>query len=278
MAISLRTNIAALAANQYLNASNDRLNQSMGRLASGLRINTAGDDAAGLAISEQFKANLSSLAQAKRNANDGVSLIQTAEAAMGEVSSILIRLRELAVYAATDTLSSTQRGFLDDELVQLRSELDRIGQTAEFNGLNLLSGTFAASTAALTFQVDLSGNINRQITVQIGTVSPTSLGIETIGYTSTSAARASLSVVDAAIQTISQQRATMGAAQSRLQAAINNISTQYTNVSAANSRIRDVDVAEETATLTRNQILMQSGVSVLAQANQIPSLALSLLG
>ncbi len=277
MGISLRTNIASLAANTSLSQTNDRLNGSMTKLASGLRINRAGDDAAGLAISEQFKANLKSLEQTKRNANDGVSLIQTAEGALGEASQILIRLRELAVQAATDTLSPTQRGFLNQELIQLRSEIDRIGATAEFNELSLLSGNFATTATALTFQVDLGGEIGRQISVTIGTVSPTSLGIESTTLSNPGAARSALSTLDTAIERMSTQRATLGSAQNRLQAAINNISTQFTNVSAANSRIRDVDVAEETARMSREQILMQAGVSVLAQANQIPQLALGLL-
>jgi flagellin len=277
MGISLRTNIAALEANTSLNSTNERLGASMTRLSSGLRINRAGDDAAGLAISERFKANLSSLAQARRNANDGISLIQTAEGALGEVSSILIRMRELSMQAATDTVSTGQRLFLEEEFTQLRSEIGRIGSTANFNELDLLSGDFATSTNALTFQVDLSGDAAQQIQVQISTVSPSSFGIEALSITDTAAARSTLSILDAAIQEVSGQRASLGAAQNRLEATINNISTQYNNLSAANSRIRDVDVAEETAVLARNRILMQSGVSVLAQANQIPALALQLL-
>jgi flagellin len=277
MGISLRTNIAALEANTSLSNTNERLNANMTRLSSGLRINRAGDDAAGLAISERFKANLSSLAQAKRNANDGISLIQTAEGALGEVSSILIRMRELAMQAATDTVSTGQRAFLEEEFTQLRSEIDRIGSTANFNELDLLSGDFAGTANALTFQVDLSGDTTQQIQVQISTVSPSSFGIELLAITSTGAAQGTLSILDAAIQEVSGQRASLGAAQNRLEATINNISTQFNNLSAANSRIRDVDVAEETAAMARNRILMQSGVSVLAQANQIPALALQLL-
>lgn len=277
MGISLRTNVASIQANASLNGTNERLQNSMTRLASGQRINRAGDDAAGLAISEQFRANLKSLEQVKRNANDGVSLIQTAEGALGEVSNILIRIRELGVQAATDTLTDTQRGFLDDELNQLRDEINRIGTTAEFNGLELLSGDFATTGNGLTFQVDLSGDVNQQISVQINTVSPTALGINGVSLLSVGGARTSLSIIDSAIQAVSTQRALLGSAQNRLSASINNITTQFTNLSAANSRIRDVDVAEETARMSRENILMQSGVSVLAQANQIPQLALSLL-
>jgi flagellin len=277
MGISLRTNVASLEANTSLSRTNEQLNNSMVRLSSGMRINRAGDDAAGLAISERFKANITSLDQAKRNANDGISLIQTAEGALQEVSAILIRMRELTVQAATDTVSTGQRGFIQDEFDQLRSEIDRIGSTANFNDLDLLNGAFAATANALTFQVDLSGDINQQIQVQLATVSPSALGIGTMALSTTGQARSSLSILDDAIQGVSAQRATLGAAQNRLEATINNISTQFNNLSAANSRIRDVDVAEETAALARHRILMQSGVSVLAQANQIPQLALQLL-
>jgi flagellin len=277
MGISLRTNVAALEANTSLNRTNESLNSNMVRLSSGMRINRAGDDAAGLAISERFKANIVSLDQNKRNANDGISLIQTAEGALQEVSSILIRMRELTIQAATDTVSSGQRGFIQGEFDQLRSEIDRIGSTANFNDLDLLDGGFSATANALTFQVDLSGDVNQQIQVQLATVSPSAFGLDAMALSSTGAARGSLSILDDAIQAVSAQRATLGAAQNRLEAAINNISTQYNNLSAANSRIRDVDVAEETAALARHRILMQSGVSVLAQANQIPQLALQLL-
>lgn len=277
MGISLRTNIAALEANTALSNTNERLNANMMRLSSGQRINHAGDDAAGLAISERFKANIVSLDQAKRNANDGVSLIQTAEGALQEVSAILIRMRELGMQASTDTVSTGQRLFIQNEFDQLRSEIDRIGGTSNFNDLDLLTGQFAGAANALTFQVDLSGDPAQQIQVAIATVSPSALGIETLAMTATGTAQASLSILDAAIQGVSAQRATLGAAQNRLSTAINNISTQFNNLSAANSRIRDVDVAEETAALSRHRILMQAGVSVLAQANQIPQLALQLL-
>lgn len=277
MGISLRTNVAALEANTSLSQTNERLNSNMMRLSSGQRINRAGDDAAGLAISEGFRANIVSLDQAKRNANDGISLIQTAEGALQEVSAILIRMRELGMQASTETVSTGQRAFIQNEFDQLRSEIQRIGNTANFNDLDLLTGQFAATANAMTFQVDLTGDPTQQINVQIATVSPSALGIETIAMTTTGGAQGALSILDAAIQGVSAQRATLGAAQNRLEAAINNISTQYNNLSAANSRIRDVDVAEETAAMARHRILMQSGVSVLAQANQIPQLALQLL-
>ncbi len=276
MGISLRTNVASIQANTQLSKSNDRLTQNMTRLASGLRINRAGDDAAGLAISEKFTADIRSIQQLRRNANDGISLIQTAEGALSEVSNILMRMRELAIQGATDTVAVAQKQFLQEEFNQLRLEIERIGTTADFNGITLLSGGYA-STNAITFQVGLTGDAAQQITVSLSTMNPSALGVEGISLTSSSLAQAALSVLDSAIQGLSAQRAIMGAAQNRLQVSVNNMSTQYANLSAANSRIRDVDVAEETARMSRNQILMKSGVSVLAQANQIPQLALSLL-
>jgi flagellin len=248
----------------------------MTRLSSGLRINRAGDDAAGLAISEKFTADIRSLMQLKRNADDGISLIQVAEGALSEVSNILIRMRELAIQGATDTVAPKQKQFLQEEMLQLKAEISRIGATANFNGITLLSGHYVSS-AAVTFQVGLTGEAAQQITISLATMSANALGIGSISVTASSLARAALSVIDSALANLSAARSVLGAAQNRLQVSINNMSTQYTNLTAANSRIRDVDVAEETAAMSRNQILMQSGVSVLAQANQIPQLALGLL-
>lgn len=276
MGISLRTNIASIQANTSLGKTNDRLSKSMQKLSSGLRINRAGDDAAGLAISEKFQADLRSLQQLKRNANDGISLIQVAEGAMSEVSGILIRMRELAVQGATDTVSPDQKKFLQKEIDELKAEVTRIGKTATFNGITLLSGQYTG-TDALTFQVGLTGEAAQQISVDLTTMSSEALNIQGIFLTASDTSRASLSIIDKAILDLNADRAVLGSAQNRLQVTVNNMSTQYTNLSAANSRIRDVDVAEETATMSRNQILMQSGVSVLAQANQIPQMALSLL-
>jgi len=277
MGISLRTNVASIQANSHLNTTNQALGESMTKLSSGLRINSAGDDAAGLAISEKLKSAIRSLQQTKRNAMDGISLIQTAEGALSEVSNILMRMRELAIQGATDTVSVEQKSFLQQEFDQLKLEIGRIGQTAEFNGLTLLSGNFN-STNAITFQVGLTGDAAQQIHVSLATMTPTAIGVGAVSITTSDLGRASLSVIDAAIQNLSARRAVMGAAQNRLQVAINNMNTQFANVSASNSRIRDVDVAEETAEMTKNNILMQAGVSVLAQANQIPQLALQLLG
>jgi flagellin len=246
-----------------------------------MRITSAKDDAAGLAISEKLRAQIRGLGQAERNANDGISLVQTAEGSLNEVSSILIRMRELSVQAASGTLGSEERGYLNDEFGELVAEIDRIAAGTEFNGKVLLNG---AQSTGISFQV----GINNVSTVDRITVSISDVGSDTIGSGSThissqsvstaTKAQTSLSVIDAAIADISGLRGSLGASQNRLSAAVNNLTVQRENISAANSRIRDVDVAQETVEMTRSQILMQAGVAVLAQANQMPALALSLIG
>jgi flagellin len=254
----------------------------LGRLSTGLRINTAADDAAGLAISEKLRAQIRSLSQAERNANDGISLMQTAEGAMNEVSGILGRMRELAVQSANGTLGSTERGFLNSELTDLRSEIDRVASVTEFNGSKLLNG--GTTGTAFSFQVGIGNSSNDTISATIKGTKAADLGISgsvslnTVNISSAGGARSALSTIDKAINDISTRRANLGSAQNRMQITIANLGSARENLSAANSRIRDVDVASETATLTRNNILLQAGVSVLAQANQLPSVALSLLG
>lgn len=280
MALTVNTNVASLNAQRNLATTQLGLNRSIGRLSSGLRINTAGDDAAGLAISEKLKAQIRGLGQAERNANDGVSMLQTAEGAMNEISGILTRMRELSVQSANGTLGTQERTFLQNEFVQLRSEIDRIANVTEFNGKVLLDG----SSSTTAFQVGINSGANYQISVTVADVNSTSLGFGTgstindLSVTSDTRALAALRVIDEAISDVSSARSTLGAAQNRLQVTVANLGSARENLSAANSRIRDVDVADETAALTRNNILMQAGVSVLAQANQIPGLALSLLG
>jgi flagellin len=278
MSFSVVTNVASLSAQRHLAATTNTLQGHFGRLASGLRINTAADDAAGLAISEKLRAQIRGLGQAERNTMDGVSLIQTAESAMNEISGVLTRMRELAVQSANGTLGTTERGFLQQEFSLLRDEIDRIAGVTEFNGAQLLDGT----VSSFVFQVGIHDNLNDRITVSMIDVHASSLGTTT-GLTAVSVsnvvgARSTMTVIDEAITSISSGRASLGAAQNRLQVTITNLSSARENLSAANSRIRDVDVAEETAALTRSNILAQAGISVLAQANQMPSMALSLLG
>jgi len=276
MALFIQTNVASLEAQKNLGYNQAQLQVSFNRLSSGLRINSAKDDAAGLAISESLKSQIRSFTVAERNASDGISMAQTAEGALGEVHSILGRMRELAVQAANGSLTSTDRGFLQTEFSSLQSEISRIQGSARFNGRALVGST----AETITLQVGLSNTASDQIAVTLGGVSLATIsgsGVLLSG-TSASGALASLSTIDQAISDVSTSRSTFGAAMNRLETAQNSIQTMRLNLSAANSRIRDVDVATETATLSRNQVLSQAGVSVLAQANQLPNLALNLLG
>ena len=279
MAISIVTNPASLNAQRNLNRTQGTMGRSLARLSSGLRINGASDDAAGLAISEKLKSQTRSLSQAERNANDAVSMLQTAEGAMNETSGLLIRMRELSVQSANDTVGATERSFIQSELSDLRDEVNRIAEVTEFNGTKLIDGT----ASSITFQVGIQNTTNDRISVSIDDMHATALGAGTtdldgLDISTITGAQTALDVLDAAITDVSAGRAEIGAVQNRLQVTIANIGTARENLSAANSRIRDVDVASESAELTKNNILMQAGVSVLAQANQQPSLALSLLG
>jgi flagellin len=278
MAFTIVSNVASLNAQRSLNKTQTGLNANMARLSSGLRINTAGDDAAGLAISEKLKAQIRSITQASRNANDGVSMLQTAEGAMNEVSGILTRMRELAVQSSTDTVGDTERGYLNTEFTQQIAEIDRIASVTEFNGVKLINGE--KSTAGVSFQVGFANSSDDRITVNISSMvgSTNGLSVSAAVVSAKTSAQAALATIDAAIEKVSSGRATLGAAQNRLQVTISNLASAGENLSAANSRIRDVDVAEESSALTRNSILMQAGVAVLAQANQSPAMALKLLG
>lgn len=276
MGLRINTNVASLNAQRNLTSSKYGLDKSLERLSSGFRINRAGDDAAGLAISENLRAQIRGLKQASRNAQDGVSLIQVAEGGLNEVSSIMIRLRELAVQAASDTIGPVERQFLNVEYDQLVSEVDRIADGTEFNGTQLLSGT----GSVLDFQVGTRNdpNIDRlTFDASKADANSAALGVNLTSVADKASAQNSLSAIDSAIVSVSAMRADFGAIQNRLQSTIGNISVSVENLSAANSRIRDVDVAEETAELTRNNILLQAGTSVLAQANQTSNTALSLL-
>ena len=276
MGLRINTNTASLNAQRNLYGTKLDLDKSLERLSSGYRINRAGDDAAGLAISENLRAQIRGLKQASRNAQDGVSLVQVAEGSLNEISSILIRLRELAVQAASDTIGPVERQFLNVEYDQLVSEVDRIADGTEFNGTQLLSGT----GSILDFQVGTRNdpNIDRlSFDASKADANSAALGVNLTSVADKASAQNSLSAIDSAIVSVSAMRADFGAIQNRLQSTIANIAVSVENKSAANSRIRDVDVAEETANLTRNNILMQAGTSVLSQANQTANAAQGLL-
>jgi len=276
VALYINTNTASEAAQKNLGANQARLAVSFNRLSSGLRINSAKDDAAGLAISESLKSQIRSFNVAERNASDGISMAQTAEGSLGEVHDILGRMRELATQAANGSMTSTDRGAVQTEFSQLQQEITRIQGSSKFNGRALVGST----AETITLQVGLNNTASDQITVTLGGVSLSSIaGSATLLSGSTSSgALAALSTIDTAIQDVSTHRATFGAAMNRLETAQSSIQTMRLNLSAANSRIRDVDVAQETSALSRNQVLTQAGVSVLAQANQLPQLAFGLLG
>ncbi len=277
MGLRINTNIASLNSQRHLRSTRMNLDKSIEKLSSGSRINRAGDDAAGLAISENLKAQIRGLGQAERNAMDGVSLVQVAEGGMQEISSILIRLRELAVQAASDTVGPTERKFLNTEYESLVSEIDRIANATEFNRIPLLNGT--GSTFDIQVGTRNNPNVDR-ITFFDGSsadVSSVALGINLTSVADKASAQNTLSALDSAIISVSSIRADFGAMQNRLQSVINNLAISIENMSAANSRIRDTDVAVETAELTKNNILMQAGTAVLAQANQSIANALSLL-
>jgi flagellin len=277
MGLRVNTNLASINAQRNLYNTGVKLGKSLEKLSSGLRINRAGDDAAGLAISESLKSEIRALQQASRNANDGISMVQTAEGSLDEISGIAIRLRELAEQAANGTLGSAERQFLDDEFQALTAEIDRISAITEFNGTFLISG----AGSSVDIQVGTGANANDRISLDFSTtVNAAALGLSASTLTGTdgSAARTTLTALDGALTTISQTRASFGAVQNRLESTVRNLGITTENLSAANSRIRDVDVAEETANMTSLQILQQAGISVLAQANFAPQSALSLLG
>jgi flagellin len=274
MGLRVNTNVASINAQRNLASVNDALANNFRRLATGLRIATAADDAAGLAISERLRAQIRSLDQAKRNANDGISLVQTAEGALNEVNSILVRLRELSVQSANGATSNNDRETLDEEFQALVSEINRIGRTAEFNSIKLLDG----STSSVSFQVGFGTTAGIDtLSVSLSPSLSTSLNLNTLDIGSGGNSSLAITNIDAAINTVSSLRGRLGALQNRLGSTINNIAISVENLSAAESRIRDVDVAYETAQLTRNSILQQASISVLSQANAVPTSALTLL-
>ncbi len=277
MGLRIGTNITALNAQRTLYANRITADRSMARLASGNRINQASDDAAGLAISERLKGQIRGLRQANRNANDGISLVQVAEGGLTEVSNMLIRLRELGVQASSDTLGDTERGFLDVEYQQLKSEVQRITESTNFNGYDLLNGT----GGKMDIQVGVHNDaFQDRISFDSGAANASleALGLSAETVSSKNSAQLSLGTIDTALTSVNAIRANLGALQNRLQSTSSNLLVADENLSAANSRIRDTDVASETSEMTRSNILLQAGVSVLGQANQSQQLAMKLLG
>ena len=272
MSLVVNTNVSSIAAQRNLARSGDALAVSFQRLSSGLRINQAKDDAAGLAIADGLRADVRLATQAIRNANDGISAIAIGEQALGKVGDILTRLSELAQQSGTGLVSNTQRSALQQEFTQLVSEIDRISSTTSFNGVNLLS-----SGTTVDLQVGIDGTANSRISFSTVDGSSSGIGLSGASVATAAGAQSAIDTVSTAIDNLAASRGSLGAVQSRLETAIGNLRIARENFASAESRIRDVDVASETANLTRASILQQAGVSVLAQANQQPQLALSLL-
>ncbi|WP_044749220.1 flagellin [Bacillus alveayuensis] len=263
-------NIAALNTYRQLTSGTNAASKNMEKLSSGLRINRAGDDAAGLAISEKMRGQIRGLEMAAKNSQDAISLIQTAEGALNETHAILQRMRELAVQGANDTNTTADRNQIQQELNQLLSEVDRIANDTQFNTQNLLKGSFTG-----TFQV--GANSGQVISLSITAMDTTGLGIGSISVGSNASASASMSLLDAAIEKVSSERSKLGAYQNRLEHTINNLGTASENLTAAESRIRDVDMAKEMMEFTKNNILSQAAQAMLAQSNQMPQGVLQLL-
>jgi len=285
MPVRIFNNIPSLNAQRLLGINNNRLAVSVERISSGLRINRAADDAAGLAISEALRSDIRALRQAVRNANDGISLINVTEGALNEQSSILIRLRELSSQASTGTVGSTERQTIQLEFDALRLEIDRIANTTAFNGQKLVDGSLAStasSSSHILIQVGLDSGVDSRINlntqINLTAVNASSLLIAELSLTTAAGALTALDVINNAISTITQSRGKVGAVQNRLVRTISNLSISVENLQAAESSIRDADIAEEVAVLTRNQILVQAATAMVGQANLIPQSVLQLLG
>jgi len=272
MPLYIQTNVASSVAQNSLARTQNMLAMNFSKLSSGFRINSAADDAAGLGIAKSFEAQVRSLTVAERNANDGISMAQTADGAAEQQQSLLVRMRELAVQGSNGTLSSNDSDNLNTEFQALVSEIDRIANVTSFNGTNLL-----ATSASVTFQVGINDSTDNRISVTFGSANSTNLGVSGLTISTIGNSQGAITTLDTAIQRLSQVRARYGTAVNRLQGAVSNLQTLQTNTAASLSRIRDVDIATETSALARNQVLSQAGASVLSQANSAPQLALSLL-
>jgi flagellin len=276
MGMRVSTNIAAINAQRNLVSSQANMKDSFAKLSSGSRINKAADDAAGLAISENLKAQIRSARQANRNANDGISMVQVAEGGLNEIGNIIVRMRELGIQAASDTVGDRERGFINTEIQQLKNESERIAKVTTWGTTKLLDG----STPTFDFQVGLYNNsFEDRISFEAGQNEATlaALGLESVDYAAKEGAQEALGLLDEAQVRVNEMRSNLGALQNRLQSTTNNLLISEENLSAANSRIRDTDVAEASAELTRNNILLQAGTAALAQANQMNSVALNLI-
>lgn len=279
--LAVKTNSGSLTAQRNLSSSHKALQQSIGRLSSGLRISSAADNAAGMAISENMRAQQGGFRQAQRNANDGVSVLQTAESGYQSISDLLVRMRELAVQSANDSVSDTERGYLDTEYQDLIGEIDRVSEVTEYNGISLLDGT-AGTAGTMTFQVGTRNSANDRITIDLVSQSTAALalngGAATDNVSSLANAQTAITSIDAAMESLSTDRATLGSTINTLNSAVDNLASTIENYGNSLSQIRDTDMAEESAEFSKNQVMQQAGVAMLSQANAQPNLVLRLLG
>jgi flagellin len=273
MSLTVRTNVASIQSTGKLNATQKSLTRTLGRISSGLRINQAADDAAGLGVATNLETTIISTRQAMRNGNDAISIIQTAESGTNEVTDILQRMRELAIQSASDTLANDERSYIQDEFLELRSEVARISHVTEFNGVALADGV----TSMLNVQIGVNNDANSRITLQLSDLTTAGLGISQLSLQTAASALLSLSVLDTALGSVNSGRSLLGAAQNRIESALNNSQVYVEALSSAESQIRDADFAVETSELTKLQIMQQAGVAALAQAKNINQSVVSLL-
>jgi flagellin len=277
MTLSVNTNVTSMNAFNQLAKTRDALATSFARLASGMRINSAADDAAGLGIAKSMNAQIRSAAVAERNTNDGISMLQTADGGAEQIHGLLTRMRELAVQSSNASLGSDDRGNIDKEYQASLGEIDRITQTVKFNGINLLNGDPANAAQKYTFQVGIGTSSNDKVEVAFGGADATTLKVNSTDVTDVTKSQAAITKLDDAIKSLSGVRANFGASMNRFSSTVVSLQSMQTNTAASLSRIQDTDVASETAALSKNQVLSQAGAAILAQANQTPQLALSLL-
>jgi flagellin len=276
--LAVNTNVGSLNAQRNLSTTGRAVNKSIERLSSGLKINSASDDAAGIAVAEGLRAQIGGFQQASENANDAVALLATAEGSYNAISDIMVRMRELAVQSSTDTLTDKERAYIDTEYQDLSAEITRISDVTEYNGINLLDGTSGDGSGAMVFQVGTRNTVNDQIGITLKDQDAAALALDTTGVDNLANSQAAITAIDTAIDQLATDRATLGSTSNELTLAVDNLANTIENLSSARSQIEDADIAAESAEFTKNNVLMQAGVSMLSQANSTPQMGLRLLG
>lgn len=278
MSLVIQTNSASINAQRNMMATGRNLNSSIQRLSSGMKVNSTSDDAAGMAVTTGLRAQIRGFEQAAENANDGIAILQTTEGSYNSISDILIRMRELAVQSANDSLTNKERAYLSTEFEDLTGELTRISDVAEYNGQKLLDGTAGDGAGNMVFQVGTRNSVNDQITINLGSQSAATLGVDVLDVLTLGTAQTAIDGIDTALDTLATDRATLGSKINEMTAAVDNLAVTVENLSTAKSQIQDADISKESAAFTKNNVLMQSGVAMLSQANSVPQMALKLIG